>query len=598
MGRIRSLKHFVLTWLIVVILFALVPAPADAQAVPYEDAPNQGPYVDKVLFKFGYDTDNKIVLGLQSDSIDMHVNRLHPLYALQLEESENFEVTRVQRNGYGIFTINCAKYPYNITAFRRALAFALDKEGICEDVWVGEAHPQDSPVPAVNPYSIEGQLPYTYYASHPEIGNQLLDDAGFLDRNADGWREAPDGSPLHVVIEHGAVEGDEAWLIVEYAVEAFRLLHISAENHISQIYEILGKVNHNLDFDIVFFGFNYGGAYFMYLTDYVTSNIGLEYHNAPNWGNATYDQLANIILTENSFDEILDAVEEMQRIFVYECPRIPVYCDNRFHVFRKDVFEIPYRHKWQGIATSMTYRKVHRTLDAGGPWGGIFRVGTELPSSLNFMLENTIYSGHILRCLMMRMFTQDQDGFSFPELADSWSVEYHEDNPIVPDGHTRVTINLIRNATWSDGNLITADDMAFSLNYYRDGVACGNPLGVTLLDMTAAFAAAPFRLVVEFSTESYWHLDFVTTFDVIPKHIFEDLGLEAWREWDPLLGHHELISSGAFEVGEYLPGEFLELNARLDWAFGLGHLRPESTTSTEATTTPTEPVEGMNPMLV
>jgi ABC-type transport system substrate-binding protein len=126
---------------------------------------------------------------------------IDPVYLPSLDSSEKIETASVLRNGYGYISINTAKYPFNITAFRRALAFALDKQAISDEIWNGLSVPLDSCVPAVNPFSCEGLLPYTYYAGNVELGNQVLDTAGFEISNITGFRLLPNGDPFDVLVE-------------------------------------------------------------------------------------------------------------------------------------------------------------------------------------------------------------------------------------------------------------------------------------------------------------------------------------------------------------------------------------------------------------
>ena len=90
-----------------------------------------GPYVDKIVFDV-ITQDDQQVLALQDDEIDMIDQQIDPTFLDTLVEAENIEVVNVLRNGYGYVSINCAKYPLNVTAFRRAVAFATDKEAISD----------------------------------------------------------------------------------------------------------------------------------------------------------------------------------------------------------------------------------------------------------------------------------------------------------------------------------------------------------------------------------------------------------------------------------------------------------------------------------
>ena len=116
-----------------------------------------GPYVDKVVYKVVEGEDQRI-LAIQNDEIDMIGEMIDPTHLATLEADEDIEIAPTLRNGYGYISINTAKYPLNITAFRRALAFALDKQAISDDAWDGLSQPLDSCVPVINPFSCEGKL--------------------------------------------------------------------------------------------------------------------------------------------------------------------------------------------------------------------------------------------------------------------------------------------------------------------------------------------------------------------------------------------------------------------------------------------------------
>ena len=186
----------------------------------------KGPYVDKILYNI-ITQDDQQVLALQNNDIDLIGDMVDPSFLPALEASEDIEIANVLRNGYGYVTINCAKYPLNITAFRRALAFALDKEAISDDVWDGLSQALDSVVPAVNPFTIEGQLPYTYYEANVALGNQLLDDAGFMIPVGESYRRAPDGSEFDILIEV-ASSSSIAIQIGAYVADALNTLDINA----------------------------------------------------------------------------------------------------------------------------------------------------------------------------------------------------------------------------------------------------------------------------------------------------------------------------------------------------------------------------------
>ncbi|HRW05464.1 MAG TPA: ABC transporter substrate-binding protein [Caldilineaceae bacterium] len=76
--------------------------------------------------------------------------------------------------------------------FRQALSHAIDRDEIIESIYYGFASYPDQTVGAENA---------TYDV---ELANSLLDEMGMTERDADGFRMAPDGSPFTMLVEHGA----------------------------------------------------------------------------------------------------------------------------------------------------------------------------------------------------------------------------------------------------------------------------------------------------------------------------------------------------------------------------------------------------------
>ncbi|MHA2140286.1 MAG: ABC transporter substrate-binding protein [Candidatus Thorarchaeota archaeon] len=550
------------------------PTLASAQVVPYEDwhvYPYQGPFIDKLVSK-EYQSSEDAFFALVNDDVDMLGGNIPSEYLTQLSPmNEPIGLVGALRNGYGHLTINCLKYPYNITAFRRALAFALDKEMISDDIWGGQSQPHDSPVSAPNPFTIEGLLPYTYYTAQPDIGNQLLDDAGFHDVNADGIREAPDGTELHVVVTVGSWEGTSLRCAFA-AVDALDSLHISAET-----WDWWGWWGRGpLEFDIIFYGTNFGNHYSL---DWLPEQYGSMYTdiytaNVCNFRNSTFDDLIPDLLYSTEYDDIYGAAIKMQEILVYECPRIVCYNPITYTAYRTDIFENHVIDPHLGLDEIATFRKVHKTQNMGGQRGGTFRFSNGRVDTFNPFKAGTTYAWMVLGNVHVSLLETGPDANPYPFFAESYDIQTNADNPCIPVGHTRIIFDMIQNATWSDGYPITAEDVAFSLNYIREGEKYGLPSDYSLQNLTAAHAASLYRVIVEFDTLSYWHLGTAGEVLILPKHIFKDIPVDQWADYNPIIGDSPHVTAGPFIVTEHVGNEFTELTSRTDWPYGLGDYEP------------------------
>ncbi len=84
---------------------------------------------------------------------------------------------------------------------RQAMWYALDREPWVEEFFGGYGEVINAPVPpahwiAADPADLN---PYEY---DPERAMELLDEAGYIDVNDDGWREDPDGNEFTIEFSH------------------------------------------------------------------------------------------------------------------------------------------------------------------------------------------------------------------------------------------------------------------------------------------------------------------------------------------------------------------------------------------------------------
>jgi ABC-type transport system substrate-binding protein len=80
-------------------------------------------------------------------------------------------------------------------ALRRAISLGFDNEDYIRQIFKGYAVPAQSPiVPGTFGYDARWRTGMSEYS--PSKAKALLDTYGYFDRNGDGWRELPDGSPL------------------------------------------------------------------------------------------------------------------------------------------------------------------------------------------------------------------------------------------------------------------------------------------------------------------------------------------------------------------------------------------------------------------
>ncbi len=102
--------------------------------------------------------------------------------------------------------------------FRRALSLAINRDEINQTLYFGHATPrQTTVIPSSRFYDPRFARAYTRH--DPDEARRLLDEMGLVDRDGDGRRDRPDGTPLNVTLEWTPMEtpkGPTMELVVEH----------------------------------------------------------------------------------------------------------------------------------------------------------------------------------------------------------------------------------------------------------------------------------------------------------------------------------------------------------------------------------------------
>ena len=141
-------------------------------------------------------------------------------------------------------------------------------------------------------------------------------------------------------------------------------------------------------------------------------------------------------------------------------------------------------------------------------------------------------------------------------LAPCWRrrCPTQENGGISADGKT-VTVKLKPGLKWSDGTPLTAEDVAWTYNYYVDNAAMLPNMGLGAKGIKHTVAVDPTTVRIECSEPKADLLD--TYLPILPKHIWKKVppakAGSTYRNTPPLVG------SGPFLIQEWKPGSYLKL---------------------------------------
>jgi len=112
-------------------------------------------------------------------------------------------------------------------ALRRAIALGIDSRSIISYAYSGLGTPAQGPtLPATSAYDPKLKTEFSDY--DPARAMALLDLYGFVDKDGDGWRERPDGSPLVLHVSTQSQQRDRK--IAEVLTKNMKTLGIQVES--------------------------------------------------------------------------------------------------------------------------------------------------------------------------------------------------------------------------------------------------------------------------------------------------------------------------------------------------------------------------------
>jgi peptide/nickel transport system substrate-binding protein len=191
-----------------------------------DPAGNQLPYIDEVRFTFFADKEalNLAAVGGEIDLQGRHINMsAFPVLVENADAGGYRVVTWPTFGGSDAVVMLNQTWPgpegemFRNKDFRVALSHAIDRETIKELAFLGLGEARQGVPAPFHPYYPGDEWAFQYTEYNPDLANEILD--GVLpNKDADGFRTLPDGSPLDIeigVVQQFAVWPDIGQLIVE-----------------------------------------------------------------------------------------------------------------------------------------------------------------------------------------------------------------------------------------------------------------------------------------------------------------------------------------------------------------------------------------------
>jgi ABC-type transport system substrate-binding protein len=529
-----------------------------------QDTDPTGPWADELIFKIYLNQDAEY-LALKAGEINVMDWQLPADKVADALADPSIYTADYADLGYYLIDINCQRWPTSNVHFRRALAHLVDKARIETDVLQGFGYSLDSIVPVVlGGWANPDIRTYEY---NSELAAAELELAGFVDTDSDGTLNDPvTGDNMAPVIFYIRLDDPNRKQAGEWLAAELKALGVPIEGELAVERSVCSAAvmeDPAGEWNV------YTGGWGLtrdpdHITDFYHSKEfdpevigGWRGYNYPGFMNSTFDEWADLIKSESTFEGVKEAAFKAQEILAEQVPGIPMYGFLGVKAIRKG-FAGVVNEVGTGITASSSLYKMH---DEDQAYGGIIEFGVKSDiETLNPMTAEWYYTWEVLQEIYENVYKYNPYDLSedTPGLADSWEIEEWTSPSDVAG--MKVTFHFIEDGLWHDGTPFTAEDVKFTYEYMQEqGIPRYLPSVQFIEDLVLV---DDYTLEVYQNTSSDFAFHYINV-PVLAKHIWEDVG-DDWQDYDPV-AEGESIGMGPWKFVEYVPGEFVTMVANEDY---------------------------------
>ncbi|NGP44570.1 hypothetical protein G4V62_06205 [Bacillaceae bacterium SIJ1] len=232
-------------------------------------------------------------------------------------------------------------------SLRQAMYHAIDREGILQAFLDNGGSVLNTVIPPTH-WIAADPSELTDYEFDPEKAKQILDDAGYVDANGDGFRETPEGEELHINFDHydgpENFEGRAMSLIQSWQDIGLNVELNGSLKEVNLYYDLVKNDDEQIE---VFFGGWQVGA------DPDPSGIwgsSVEF-NYPRWYSERSDELLAEALVTFDEEERKAVYVEWQKLINEELPVLPLWTNNDYFAQSDRLKNVTY--DWRGMSKDM-----------------------------------------------------------------------------------------------------------------------------------------------------------------------------------------------------------------------------------------------------
>ena len=289
----------------------------------------QRPYIEKLVFKF-FQKEEDAISAFNRKEIK-GINYLSPKNKEKIADFENSNLYRLKIPRYfAIFFNQTKNKALSDKKVRLALAHAIDKNKLIEEILIGEGSSSESPIPP----QLLGHNPDTkVYDYAQEHAKNTLDAAGWIDSDGDGIREKEDIKIEFTLITHDQTELSETAKIIQ---QMWKEIGANIEIKTVQTNELRNDYIKPREYEAILFAqiLNYDPDPFAFWHSSQKKEMGL---NLSLYDNSEADKLLEETRQETDQNIRAEKYRKFQELVVEDIPAIFLYSPNYLYLHGNSV---------------------------------------------------------------------------------------------------------------------------------------------------------------------------------------------------------------------------------------------------------------------
>ncbi len=545
-----------------------------------------GPWVDKLVFNFMPSIDSEI-LALKTGSIQLMTAPLTYDESLAINGSNNVKVSAVAVFENADFNLNLHGpnftstpgnyYAFNNLAFRQAWNYMMGDKS-----WLKQIYGPFNELDNGQLGQIYGQWysPGTLPQQNFSKANQILDQAGFK-VGSDGWRQTPNGLPIHIVMEYSNAYPQQAqWMnLLSTWARSQLSLNVDAQALTPNTLVVNGFVKHAFDMQ------EEEGYWISPSPEYpldIWYNANQTVADISGFNNATFQKLDAQMEFADTTQQAIGLAHQLQTIIQQQLPGWQMGYIKIANAYRTDQFTDwvpqPGQNVWHSWWNFLNVRQV-----SGQP-GGSLVVGSQIePFSLNPLAPSFEDKSCAVVCLLydslIRLDSWNSSLALTPDLALSW-----DSASTTQHGAVQVwNFHLANNATWHDGAKFTSNDVKYTIQVFQKYIGNG-AFSRNFQYITDVETPDNNTVSVYVNHKSIFWPYWLGLAPVLPQHIF---GAQS----DPSkFANSNPVGTGPFKFVSYTPGQSMVFAKNANYFHPAPQVAATSTTvSSTQTSTSIQP---------